>query len=130
MPTLRLAEAHAIGGGRAYLYELTWPAPSAAFPLGAFHGLDLPLLFGDFSTGFGQMLGAEPPTEALDLSARFRTAWTSFATTGDPGWPAFDAERRLTQLFDAPSVVTAYPEESSRLLRQKHDFEPLPLLPS
>ena len=130
MPSLRLAEAHASGGGRAYVYELAWPAPSPAFPLGAFHGLDLPLVFGDFSIGFGQMLGAETPAEALDLSARFRTAWTSFAATGDPGWPAFDNEHRLTQLFDAPSAVTAYPEETSRQLWQKHDFAPVPLLPS
>ena len=129
MPTHRLAEAHAIGRGRAYLYELTWPAPSTAFPFGAFHGADLPLVFGDFTTGFGQMLGGpEPSAEVLELSARFRAAWTSFAATGDPGWPAYDTERRLTQLFDAPSAVAAYPEETSRRLWEQHDFAPLPLL--
>jgi len=92
--------------------------------------VDLPLIFGDFTTGFGLMLGGpHPPAEALELSARFRTAWAAFATAGDPGWPAYDTERRLTQIFGAPSTVAAYPEEISRRLWQKHDFAPLPLLP-
>lgn len=91
--------------------------------------MELPLVFGDFTTGFGQMLGAETPAEALDLSKRFRTAWTAFATTGAPGWPAFDTEHRLTQLFGAPAAVASYPEEISRQLWQHHEFAPLPLLP-
>jgi para-nitrobenzyl esterase len=129
IPSLRLAESQARGGGRAYLYELTWPPQGAAFPFGACHGMDLPLLFGDFSSGFGQLLGARPPAEALDLSARFRTAWTAFAATGDPGWPAFDPEHRLTQVFGARPTVAAYPEENSRRLWEHHEFPPLPLLP-
>ena len=128
MPTHRLAEAHAIGGGRTHLYELAWPAPGLGGRFGACHGLDLPLLFGAFETGLGAMLiGPESPAEAVELSARMRSAWTSFATTGDPGWPAYDTERRLTQVFDAPSTVTAYPEETSRQLWQDDDFGPLPL---
>ena len=38
-----------------------------------------------------------------------RAAWTSFAADGDPGWPAYDTDRRLVQRFDTPSAVTAYP---------------------
>ncbi|WP_405837537.1 carboxylesterase/lipase family protein [Streptomyces sp. NBC_01518] len=127
MPSLRLAESQAVGGGRAHVYDLTWPAPDAAHPFGACHGLDLPLVFGDFTTGFGQLLGVPTPVEALHLAARFRTAWTAFATTGDPGWPAFDTEHRLTQVFGAPPTVAAYPEETSRQLWQDHEFPPLPL---
>jgi carboxylesterase type B len=26
-------------------------------------------------------------------------AWIAFARSGDPGWPAYDAERRTTMLF-------------------------------
>ncbi|MFI6622169.1 carboxylesterase/lipase family protein [Streptomyces sp. NPDC050528] len=127
MPSLRLAESQALGGGQAYLYELTWPAPSAVTPFGACHGLDLPLLFGDFTTGFGQMLGTPTPAEALELSARFRTSWTAFAATGDPGWPAFAPEHRLTQVFGAPPTVAAYPEENARRLWQDYEFRALPL---
>jgi para-nitrobenzyl esterase len=127
MPTLRLAEAQASGGGRAHLYELTWPAPGGGF--GACHGLDLPLLFGTTDADLGPLLlGPEPPPEALQLSAWFRASWAAFATTGDPGWPAFDNERRLTQILDVPPTVTTYPEETSRRLWQHHLFTSLPLL--
>jgi para-nitrobenzyl esterase len=126
MPTLRLAQAQAAGGGRAHLYELTWPAPAGQF--GACHGLDLPLLFGTTDADLGPLLlGAEPPAETHALGTYIRTAWTTFATTGDPGWPAFDNAGRLTQVLDATPEVTAYPEETSRQLWQDHEFLPLPL---
>jgi para-nitrobenzyl esterase len=128
MPTLLLAQAQTTGGGRAHLYELTWPAPGDG-QLGACHGLDLPLLFGTPDADLGPLLlGAEPPAETHRLSAWFRTAWTTFATTGDPGWPAFDNDRRLTQIIDTAPEVATYPEEASRRLWQHHDFPPLPLL--
>jgi para-nitrobenzyl esterase len=129
MPTLRLAQAQVTGGGQAYLYELTWPAPGLGGQFGACHGLDIPLLFGTTDADLGPLLlGPAPPAETHQLSTHFRTAWTAFATTGDPGWPAFDNEHRLTQLFDVSPTVTAYPEETSRQLWQDHDFAPLPLL--
>jgi len=130
MPTLRLAQAHATGGGRTHFYELTWSAPGAGGRFGACHGLDQPMVFGDFDNGLGRLLcgGPTPPAEVLEVSARMRGAWISFATTGDPGWPAFDTDHRLTQLFDALPIVAPYPEESSRLLWQDEDLAPLPLL--
>ena len=51
MPTLHLAQAHAASGGRTHLYELTWPAPGMGGALGACHGLDVPLVFGNLSSG-------------------------------------------------------------------------------
>ncbi|MFF5368078.1 carboxylesterase/lipase family protein [Streptomyces sp. NPDC013187] len=130
MPTLHLAEAQRAGGGRAHVYELTWPAPGNGGALGACHGLDIPLLFGTYGADLGLLLfaGAEPSAEALALSSRFRASWTSFARTGDPGWPAYDDERRLVQVLDAEPVVTAYPEERSRRLWEGYEFLPLPLL--
>ncbi|HEX9337417.1 MAG TPA: carboxylesterase/lipase family protein, partial [Pseudonocardiaceae bacterium] len=122
-------EAQVAGGGRAHMYELTWSAPGMGGVLGACHGLDLPLLFDTAQADLGPMLlGPEPPAEAFELGARFRAAWLAFATTGDPGWPAFDLERRLTQILDVDWTVTAYPEETSRRLWQDRDFAPLPLL--
>ncbi|MGN9847322.1 carboxylesterase/lipase family protein [Nonomuraea sp. H19] len=127
MPSLHLAEAHVTGGGRAHMYELTWAAPADGGVLGACHGLDVPLTFGVFE-GLGQMLvGPTPPPEAEALSARLRSAWTAFAATGDPGWPAFDTGERLVQLFDTDPAVTTYPEEASRRLWQHHTFTALPL---
>ncbi|MET8162614.1 carboxylesterase family protein [Sphaerisporangium sp. NPDC005289] len=129
MPSLHLAEAQIAGGGRAHLYELTWPAPGWGGALGACHGLDVPLVFGNLSSGRpATLIGAPPSSEAEELSARMRGAWTAFAAHGDPGWPAYDTGRRLAQIFDTPSTVTAYPEDASRLLWQDHDFPALPLL--
>lgn len=129
MPTLHLAHAHAATGGRTHFYELTWPAPGLGGALGACHGLDVPLVFGNLSSGQPAMLFEQPPSaEAEALSGWIRTAWTAFATNGDPGWPAYEPEKRLTQLLDNRTAVTAYPEEASRLLWQQHTFSALRLL--
>ena len=92
-------------------------------------GLDVPLVFGNLRRGQPAMLiGEAPSAEAEALSTRMRAAWTAFAAHGDPGWPAYDAGQRLTQLFDARPAVTAYPEEASRLIWQDHTFSALPLI--
>ncbi len=129
MPTLHLAQAQTTGGGRVRVYELTWPAPGMGGVLGACHGLDIPLVFGNLGSGPPAMLiGESPSSEAETLSAHMRTAWTTFAAHGDPGWPAYDAEKRLTRIFDSHPVVAAYPEEASRLIWQDHTFRVLPLV--
>ncbi|MGZ3116233.1 carboxylesterase/lipase family protein [Streptomyces sp. H62] len=130
MPSLHLAEAHLAGGGRAHVYELTWPAPGSGGAFGACHALDVPLLFGTFEADLGLLLfaGAEPSAEALALSSRFRSAWTAFARTGDPGWPAYDTERHLVQVLDAEPAVVPYPEETSRRLWEGYEFAALPLV--
>lgn len=128
MPSLHLAEAQAAAGGRAHVYELTWPAPGMGGALGACHGLDVPLVFGNLDRGQPAVLiGEGPSPEAEELSARMRAAWTAFATHGDPGWPAYDAEQHLAQLFDTRPTVTAYPEETSRRIWQDHTIPVLPL---
>jgi para-nitrobenzyl esterase len=127
MPTLHLADAQAAGGGPVFLYELSYPAPAAA-ALGACHGLDVPLVFGSFGAGFGPMLfGDPPPAAAGDLGELMRASWAAFATTGDPGWPAYAPADRLTQTFGAPPAVTADPEETSRRLWAAHRFDVLDL---
>jgi para-nitrobenzyl esterase len=128
MPSLHLAEAQRAAGGRVHLYELTWPAPGMGGIFGACHGLDVPLVFGSLDRGQPAMLIGEPSLEAEALSARMRAAWASFAANGDPGWPAYDSDRRLAQRFDTESAVTAYPEEASRRIWQSHIFPALPLI--
>ena len=85
MPTLHLAEAQTAAGGRAHVYELTWPAPGMGGVLGACHGLDVPLVFGNLDRGQPAMLiGESPSPEAEALSARMRAAWTAFAAARRP----------------------------------------------
>ncbi|WP_405922258.1 carboxylesterase family protein [Streptomyces sp. NBC_00122] len=123
--------AHAVtraAGGRAHVYELTWPAPGMGGVLGACRGLDVPLVLGNLDGGQPALLiGDGPSPEAEALSARMRAAWTAFAAHGDPGWPAYDSGRRLVQVFDARAAVTAYPEETSRLIWRNHTIPVLPL---
>ncbi|MEV8014940.1 carboxylesterase family protein [Streptomyces sp. NPDC086554] len=140
MPSLHLAQAQAVGGGRAHLYELTWRAPGMGGAFGACHGLDVPLVFGNLDRGQPAVLiggGEGPVPEAEALSARMRAAWTAFAAHGDPGWPAYDTGRRLAMVFGPRSAITTrpgtrseittYPEEASRLIWQDHAFPVVPL---
>src|SRR3954454_21612371 len=125
MPSLHLAEAHT---GRVYVYELTWHAPGMGGVLGACHGLDVPLVFGNLTSGQPAMLLGDDLTEAEIVSAQMRGSWTKFATDGDPGWPPYDRERRPTRVFDTTPAVVAYPEEMSRRIWQDHIFSPLPVI--
>lgn len=131
MPSLRLAEAQVAGGGRAHVYELTWQGGG---PLGACHGLDVPLVFGNLDTGFTAMMIAEGRSaEAKELSAHMRAAWTGFAAHGDPGWPAYEPGKagepgeRLVQVLDTTPAVVPYPEEVSRRIWEGYRFGALGL---
>ena len=92
-------------GGRTYVYELTWQAPGMGGVLGACHGLDVPLVFGNLTSGQPAMLIGDDLAEAGSVTAQMRGAWTGFAATGDPGWPAYDRAERLTQVFDTEPAV-------------------------
>ncbi|MEP6799712.1 MAG: carboxylesterase family protein, partial [Lapillicoccus sp.] len=118
MPSLHLAEAQLEAGGVAYLYELTWPAPGMGGVFGACHGLDVPLVFGNLTTGQPAMLIGDHLDAAAALSAQMRAAWTAFATHGDPGWPAYDTG--LVRVFDVEPLVTTYPEVVSRRIWRDH----------
>ncbi|GII58091.1 carboxylic ester hydrolase [Planotetraspora thailandica] len=130
MPTQRLAEAHSLTDGTAYLYELGWPSPAQGGILGACHSLDLPLLFGSFGSPAGRsVLGdQEPAAETLALAGQIRRAWTRFAVTGDPGWPAHRPDQRLTHTLHTTPATTPYPHEPSRRIWDGHDIEPFDLL--
>ncbi len=111
MPSLHLARAQLTAGGRAHLYELTWPAPGMGGTFGACHGLDVPLVFGNLTAGQPAMLIGDPTPEAQAMSRQLRDAWVAFATTGEPGWPAYDSG--ATRLFDVEPTVGPYPEQVS-----------------
>jgi para-nitrobenzyl esterase len=74
------------------------------------------------------LIGTPPSAEAELLSAQMRTAWRDFAATGDPGWPAYDVDRRLARCFDAESTVAPYAEERSRQIWQGYPFSALGLM--
>jgi para-nitrobenzyl esterase len=116
MPATWTAEAHARAGGRTWLYDFAWRGPA----LGACHCVDVPFVFGNGDNRFAALLlGSPPPADFPGLSAQVRTAWTSFAATGDPGWPRFDLEERRTRIWDTTPADAAYPlADSYRIWRQ------------
>ena len=106
---IRLAEARlAAGGARVHAYLFAWESPVAGGALGAAHGFEIPFVF---DTAGERAATREGPGRAR-LAAAMSGAWTSFAATGAPevpglgAWPAYDAPRRGTVLFDAePRLV-------------------------
>ena len=112
IPAIRLAEAHANAASGTYMYEFAWPSPG----LGAVHALEVPFVFDTLGTDaplFGPLLGDDPPQE---LAEPMHAAWVAFASTGDPGWPAYDATRRATMRFDTISQVVDDPRAWERAL--------------
>ncbi|GAB3678450.1 carboxylesterase family protein [Saccharopolyspora tripterygii] len=119
LPSLWCAEGHALGGGRSYAYEFTWPSPARDGAFGACHGLDVPFTFGAAETWVGvPMFGDEVPPDFETLSSALRDAWVSFAAHGDPGWPAYSLPERSTRLWDVPPTVADDPIKVSRQIWQ------------
>ncbi|MBQ0927053.1 carboxylesterase/lipase family protein [Saccharopolyspora endophytica] len=99
----KLADAR----GNAHVYEFAWRSTAVGGRLGAAHSVELPFVFDlldlPMLRGPQALLGAgEPPA---GLATEMHGAWVSFATTGDPGWPRFGAQRRIRR-FDAVSETT------------------------
>lgn len=89
IPALRLAEAVP----RSHVYEFGWESPVGG--LGACHGLEVPFVFDTLDDpGAAALAGPAAPRE---LAAAVHRAWVAFATTGDPGWPAYLPDRAVAR---------------------------------
>ena len=106
VPSERLADAQS-AHAPVHAFELAWESPGAEGRWGAGHVLDIPLVFDTCETDVGEYLtaGAAP----AELVAAMHGAWVAFATDGDPGWPAYDPQRRATMRFDAHSTLVEDP---------------------
>ncbi|MFD9128378.1 carboxylesterase/lipase family protein [Kitasatospora sp. NPDC059571] len=114
IPAVRLAEARTGLPGATYMYEFAWQPPTFDGRLGACHAAELPFVFDNLhDKAFLGLLGPEPPQELADT---VHAAWASFATGGDPGWPAYDPDTRRTMQFGTPSEVLTDPRPRERAL--------------
>ncbi|MGY1704833.1 carboxylesterase/lipase family protein [Geodermatophilus sp. SYSU D00697] len=117
VPALRLADAHAPARAGTFAYEFAWPSPAFGGRLGACHGLEIPFVFDTLDLGRRQMLGGalgeDPPQQLADL---VHGAWVAFATTGDPGWPRYDLDRRAVMRLDTSPSVMEDPYARERVL--------------
>ncbi|WP_037603663.1 carboxylesterase/lipase family protein [Streptacidiphilus rugosus] len=117
IPALRLAEAQSRQGARAHVYEFAWQPPTFGGALGACHASELPFVFDNLADpAFKPLLGAEPPQSLADA---MHAAWVAFASTGDPGWSPYLADRHVMRFgaaADSASVVEPDPRGDLRVL--------------
>ena len=113
-PVLRTAEA-ASAHQPVYVYEFAEDSGQApgGFPLGAYHGLDVPYTW--TLNGYNPY----PPlnAEQSQLSATMIDYWASFAHTGDPNgpgrphWPEYAAAGTVVELSTAGIAPTPFAED-------------------
>ena len=119
------AELRAAQGSPAFAYQLNWRSPQDGGKWGAFHTLDIPLMFGTLTapeslTGDG--------ADARRVSATMSQALLAFARTGDPnypglaGWEPYTLPRRQTMVFEVESALADDPRGAERRLFAKVPF--------
>lgn len=106
IPAVRLAEAHG-----AHVYEFDWASTAFGGKLGACHALELGFVF-DTLADSGGLTGPTPPQALADAMHR---AWVAFASTGDPGWVPYGAERAVQVFGDRVETVTDPRSETREL---------------
>jgi len=119
------AELRAAQGSPAFAYQLDWRAPQDGGKWGAFHTLDIPLMFGTL-TARESMTG--DGAEARRVSAVMQAALLAFARSGDPNhpdlarWEPYTLPRRATMVFNLESHLEDDPRGAERRLFAKVPF--------
>jgi para-nitrobenzyl esterase len=119
------AELRARQGSPAYVYQLDWGSPDDGGKWGAFHTLDIPLMFGTL-TARGSLTG--DGAQARRVSSTMQQALLAFARNGDPNypdlarWEPYTLPRRQTMLFDVESRLADDPRGAERRLFEKVPF--------
>ena len=105
-PMRSLARAMERVPSRGYLYHFTRVPPGGRTrQYGAFHGLEIAYVFGNFAPALG------PDDKDRQLSAMMRACWARFAATGNPNgdglphWPAYEAA--TDQYLELGDVIAA-----------------------
>jgi para-nitrobenzyl esterase len=118
-------EARARQGAPTWAYQLDWGSPLDGGKFGAFHTLDIPLVF-DTTDRAGSRTGDSD--EATRVAATMSEALIAFARHGDPNhgglprWQTYSLARRETMLFDATPRQADDPRGGERRLYQQAPF--------
>lgn len=113
------------GAAPTWAYQLDWGSPLDGGKFGAFHTLDIPLVFDNNAqpgsrTGTGEAAGR--------VAATMSGALIAFARHGDPNhagvprWEPYCLPRRQTMLFDHPSQQADDPRGGERELYGQAPF--------
>ena len=107
----RLVRKQAALGLPAYLYVFDHGYPAAdGAGLHAFHGSELPYVFGTLAKTPPMWPKAPPTSNETELSDAMVDYWSSFAATGqpvakgEPGWAAYDHAMVFMAFQDAPRL--------------------------
>lgn len=99
LPSLRLADRAARAGAKVFVYQFDWRSPNPE--LGACHCLDIPFMFGTWEAWAGSpMLAGADRDQLRALSDTMMQCWSTFAGTGDPGFPGWSEGRQPIHHFD------------------------------
>ncbi|MCC8627112.1 carboxylesterase/lipase family protein [Xanthomonas vesicatoria] len=119
------AEARARQGAPTWVYQLNWGSPLDGGKFGAFHTLDIPLVFDTIGQP-GSRTGSS--ADAQRMADQMCAALIAFARQGDPNhrgaprWRQYSLQRRETLLFDVPSRMENDPRGGERRLYQQAPF--------
>lgn len=108
-----------------WAYQLDWGSPLDGGKFGAFHTLDIPLVFDNVHqpgsrTGDG--------ADAQSMAGLMSDALLAFARSGDPehpglpAWEPYSLPRRQTLLFDLEPALAGDPRGGERRLYQRAPF--------
>ncbi|TXC72640.1 carboxylesterase/lipase family protein [Sphingomonas ginsenosidivorax] len=112
------AEARAAAGAPAFVYQVDFASRTEP-RRGAFHTMDIPLVFGTLGAA-GSQTGTA--ADARAASKAMQDSFVAFAATGDPNhaglprWSRYDTRTRATMVFDTRSHVENDPRRWQREL--------------
>lgn len=110
------AEARAVQGAPAWVYQMDFAGTLDNGRPGAFHTMDIPLVFDNVAAAGSRVAGADAQTVADRLS----DAFIAFARSGDPNHPGLPAWRpygltdRETMVFDVGTRLENDPRGAER----------------
>lgn len=111
------AEARAAQGAPTWVYQLDYPSRGSGGRHGAYHMLDIPLVFTNTHEPTADT-GDDAPARAMSQS--MSDALLRFARTGNPNggalpaWPPYDLAARNTLMFDTHTRVESDPRGEER----------------
>jgi len=114
----------AAGTAPVHAYLVSWRTPLRHGELRSPHGVEVPMVFDSVGAFHGELGTRTPDAQRLaDIMSRM---WVNFARTGDPNgaglpdWPAYDAPRRATMIFDDHCVARDDPLGAVQALVAKY----------
>lgn len=119
------AEERARQGAPAFVYQLDWGSPLDGGKFGAFHTLDIPLVFDNIAQP-GSRTGTSP--SAQRVADQMSEALLAFARTGNPShkgipeWKPYTLEKRETLVFNEKSALAFDPRGGERRLYARVPF--------